>query len=222
MENVSPSAFLPRLMAPLSDLTPSSARSALVAHAPCPLLIARALTAAGKLVLLKLLTIATGAFLVVAGILGSTAIFTGDGFVYFIGSVYTVFFGTVVLVLELKDKAAPVSAFYEWLSIYLKFLTFQRGKGLFHLGVGLLVFFIKESSCTGFVCFGIVNIAALCLIGVGALHTLRIVKEEPAALGPGDIDEGIRPAPEYTTNAPLGTPPTSTSTWGQMILEDRT
>ena len=122
MENVSPSAFLPRLMAPLSDLTPSSARSALVAHAPCPLLIARALTAAGKLVLLKLLTTATGAFLVVAGILGSTAIFTGDGFVYFIGSVYTVFFGTVVLVLELSEMIREMFELLE--------LLFARGSCL--------------------------------------------------------------------------------------------
>jgi len=49
----------------------------------------------------------------------------GGGFVYFIGSLYTIFFGLLVVVVEVKDKTAPVSAAYDWLHVYLKFLTFQ-------------------------------------------------------------------------------------------------
>jgi len=93
----------------------------------------------------------------------------GGGFVYFIGSLYTIFFGLLVVVVEVKDKTAPVSAAYDWLHVYLKFLTFQRGKGTFYLGVGLLLFFIGPA-CTSF-CIGVVNLAAMCLIAVGLLHT---------------------------------------------------
>ena len=55
--------------------------------------------------LLKLISLGAGVFLVVAGILGSTAPILGGGLVYFIGALYAIIFGLIVLVVEMKDKA---------------------------------------------------------------------------------------------------------------------
>mmetsp|Transcript_806 Transcript_806/g.1457 ORF Transcript_806/g.1457 Transcript_806/m.1457 type:complete len:184 (-) Transcript_806:25-576(-) len=167
-----------------------------------------------KLVLLKLLSLATAIFLVVAGVIGACSVIFGGGFVYFIGSLYTIFFGLLVVVVEVKDKTAPVSAAYDWLHVYLKFLTFQRGKGTFYLGVGLLLFFIGPA-CTSF-CIGVVNLAAMCLIAVGLLHTIRLIKEESSTVGVVD-DSGMLP--------PAGTPAypvASQSTWGSMVEQSQT
>jgi hypothetical protein len=55
-------------------------------------------TSAQARVLLKVLSLFAGAFLIFAGVWGS--IFTlilGGGFVYFVGSIYAVIFGLIVL-----------------------------------------------------------------------------------------------------------------------------
>lgn len=101
-------------------------------HLPSPRAL---LVRTDQLLLLKLVSLCTGAFLVFAGLTGACSIWLGGGFVYFIGSLYTVFFGSVVLVLEVKDKSRPVSAAYGWLSTYLKFVTFQA---LFTLSLAVL------------------------------------------------------------------------------------
>ena len=67
----------------------------------------------------------SGGFLIFAGILGCTAPVLGGGLVYFIGSIYAILFGAIVMTIEVKDKTKFVSAFYHWLDTYLKFLTFQ-------------------------------------------------------------------------------------------------
>jgi len=144
------------------------------------------LTAARKLVLLKLFSLFAGAFLVVSGVIGTSSIFVGGGFVYFIGSLYTIVFGLLVLVVEIKDKTPPISAAYELVQLYLKFLTLQRSKGVFYLGVGLLLFFIGPH-CDQWVCFGVINWAAQCLIAAGLLHACA-ARESPRA-----IDSGAAP-----------------------------
>ena len=76
--------------------------------------------------LLKLLSLGAGGFLVLAGLVGfCTTPFMGGGAVYAIGALYAVFFGAIVLTLEIKDKTSLISAFYQWLDTYLKFLTLQ-------------------------------------------------------------------------------------------------
>ena len=114
---------------------------------------------------LKALSIFTGVFLIIAGVFGTTEIF-GE-FVYFVGSIYAILFGLLVLVIELTDKAPIIKRAYDWIDIYLKFLTLQRGKGLFYCGVGVLVFFIG----TGNGGWGLNNAAAMFLFIDGGIHT---------------------------------------------------
>ena len=76
--------------------------------------------------LLKGLSLSAGVFLVLAGLLGGCSTpFKGGGLVYFIGAVYAVLFGLVVMTVELKDKNKFISSFYLWIDTYLKFLTLQ-------------------------------------------------------------------------------------------------
>ena len=76
---------------------------------------------------LKALSLCTGIFLIFAGLAGMTVIFTSgisEG-TYFVGSMYAVIFGMIVLVVEVNDKAPMVSVAYHWIDVYLKFLTLQ-------------------------------------------------------------------------------------------------
>ena len=127
-------------------------------------------------VALKSLSIVTGIFLIIAGIFGTTELF--KSLLYFVGSLYAIIFGLVVLVIELykltdslptliKTLSAPIKRVYDLIDIYLKFLTLQRGKGLFYCGVGVLVFFIG----TGDGGWGLNNAAAMLLFIDGGIHT---------------------------------------------------
>jgi len=150
--------------------------------------------------MLKAGSIFSGGFLIIAGIIGTTAILTFD-LRYLVGSLYAIVFGMMVQVLEIKNKygESPVrlKVFYEWINMYVKFLTLQRGKGAFYLGVGLLTFFIGpnmgQSSWTGQ--WGVMNIAALMLAVVGWVHTFKLVAEKGApGAGAGAAASGVRPA----------------------------
>ena len=125
-------------------------------------------------VALKSLSIFTGVFLIIAGIFGTTELLRS--LVYFVGSLYAIIFGLVVLVIELYKLTdslpippikAPIKKVYDLIDIYLKFLTLQRGKGLFYCGVGVLVFFIG----TGDGGWGLNNAAAMLLFIDGGIHT---------------------------------------------------
>ena len=127
-------------------------------------------------VALKSFSIVTGIFLIIAGIFGTTELF--KSLLYFVGSLYAIIFGLVVLVIELykltdslptliKTLSAPIKRVYDLIDIYLKFLTLQRGKGLFYCGVGVLVFFIG----TGDGGWGLNNAAAMLLFIDGGIHT---------------------------------------------------
>mmetsp|Transcript_46514 Transcript_46514/g.101050 ORF Transcript_46514/g.101050 Transcript_46514/m.101050 type:complete len:216 (-) Transcript_46514:146-793(-) len=131
--------------------------------------------------LLKALSLLSGAFMIVAGIIGCSFILYFQ-IVYFIGSLYTIIFGLTVLTLELRDKLRVMSAVYCWIDIYLKFLTLQRGKGAFYWFVGLLILFISPDGTEH---WGPNNCAALVLAFVGFLHTFLIIKETEPVLGPG-------------------------------------
>lgn len=121
--------------------------------------------------LLKVLSLGAGAFLVFAGVWGGCMTpIMGGGFVYFVGAVYAVLFGLIVLTVEIKDKTKLITAFYQWIDKYLKFLTLQRGKGAFYLGVGLLVCFMSPSGNSQ-PALGVNNVAAIILAVVGFLHT---------------------------------------------------
>lgn len=146
--------------------------------------------------LLKGLSLGTGAFLLIAGCVGLTAIFSLQ-FVYFIGSIYTMFFGALVLVVELRDKLPIISALYMFVDDYLKFLTTQRGKGLFCLGVGLLIIFIQPDGTSR---WGLNNVAALFLAIVVFLHTFKLIHEPKPELGPGD--EFVGEIPRSITDGP--------------------
>ena len=129
---------------------------------------------------LKGTSVATGFCLLVGGLIGLSGLFFGQ-WVYFLGSIYTVCFGLVVLVTEARGNISAdnrfklfIEIYLRFIEIYLRFLTLQRGKGLFYLGVGLLVFCIAPGDYH----WGVNNIAALLLIAVGCMHTLRIIKEE--------------------------------------------
>ena len=122
-------------------------------------------------VLLKAMSLGAGAFLIFAGIWGSSmTLVMGGGFVYFVGAIYAVLFGLIVLTVEIKDKTNAISKFYHWIDTYLKFLTLQRGKGAFYLGVGLLVCFMSPSGSSQ-PAVGVNNVAAIFLAVVGFLHT---------------------------------------------------
>ena len=159
---------------------------------------------------LKAASVVSGAFLSLAGVVGLTGILQGD-IVYFVGSLYAIFFGFLVLVLEMRDKVTAFSAAYYTVDVYLKFMTFQRGKGMFYWGVGLLILYIGP---VGTSAWGLNNVAALCLAIVGALHTFKIVRESDPVLGPGaDTETGstdfrMPPAPQ-----------TPASTWSSMVNE---
>ena len=79
--------------------------------------------------ILRALALSAGAFLVVTGVIGLSAIAFGE-LVYFVGSIYTIIFGLTALVVEVKHKLPLVGIAYEWIDTYLKFLTVQRGKGV--------------------------------------------------------------------------------------------
>lgn len=111
-----------------------------------------------KHLILKVSTILAGLFLIVAGIIGSSAIVLGGGFVYFVGSLYAIVWGVLVQastpgpentsdhqatcillqIIEIKNKFGEpperIKPFHRLLDFYLKFLMLQRGKGLFYMG----------------------------------------------------------------------------------------
>lgn len=149
--------------------------------------------------------------MLVAGTVGLSAIVFMQ-LVYFIGSIYTIFFGFLVLTVEMRDKVPLLSVAYNWIDIYLKFLTIQRGKGAFYWGVGLLVLFIgPDGSST----WGLNNVAALFLALVGFLHTFKIISESAPALGPGEGNPFEEHAPGGHLQAAL---PDSKTSWTNLVI----
>mmetsp|Transcript_31693 Transcript_31693/g.97015 ORF Transcript_31693/g.97015 Transcript_31693/m.97015 type:complete len:188 (+) Transcript_31693:45-608(+) len=155
--------------------------------------------------LLKFFSVGGGLFLIVAGVIGLTGILYGD-LVYFVGSIYAIIFGCTVLVVELRDKVPLVSAAYQLIDVYLKFMTLQRGKGLFYLGIGLLVLYIAPSGTSS---WGLDNIAALFLAIIGFSHTFKIIAEVDPILGPG-ATQALDPGPEFST---------ARTEWGNMVAQ---
>ena len=144
-------------------------------------------------VALKSLSIFTGVFLIIAGIFGTTELFAS--LVYFVGSLYAIIFGLVVLVIELYKLTdslpippikAPIKKAYDLIDIYLKFLTLQRGKGLFYCGVGVLVFFIG----TGDGGWGLNNAAAMLLFIDGGIHTCAALSYHHSSPAPQGAHTG--------------------------------
>ena len=74
----------------------------------------------------------------------------------------------------------------------------QRGKGIFYLGVGILVFFMDTNGADS--SWGVNNVAALFLAIVGFLHTFYIIREKGPLLGPG-LTESMPPSDglDFTT-----------------------
>ena len=145
----------------------------------------------GAQTFLKGFSILSGCFLLVAGVVAAVWCilhFFHLDFSYLVCSLYTIFFGLLVLVIEVKDKTRVFAAAFDWIDFYLKFLTFQRGKGMFYACVGLLVFFIGPSGENNDGShWGVNNVAALLLATIGFLHTFKVIKEAPTGgLGPGE------------------------------------
>ncbi|KAL1521042.1 hypothetical protein AB1Y20_022597 [Prymnesium parvum] len=57
-----------------------------------------------KYLILKVSSVVAGALMILAGMIGSSALFLGGGFAYFIGSLYAIAFGVLVQVIEIKNK----------------------------------------------------------------------------------------------------------------------
>uniref|UniRef100_A0A7S0LKQ8 Uncharacterized protein n=1 Tax=Coccolithus braarudii TaxID=221442 RepID=A0A7S0LKQ8_9EUKA len=165
--------------------------------------------------LLKCLSIIAGLFLLVAGTVGLSAIIFFQ-LVYFIGSFYTIFFGLLVLTVELRDKVPFFAAAFQWIDFYLKFLTLQRGKGAFYWGVGLLVLFIGPDGSSK---WGLNNVAALFLALVGFLHTFKIIGESSAALGPGEANPFEEHAPGSTMQSAL--PDSDNARWTDLVTQNK-
>ena len=70
-------------------------------------------------VMLKTLSLVTGAALLIAGVVGLSAIFWLQ-LVYFVGSIYTIIFGCIVMTVELRDRLPLISVLYGYLDVYLK------------------------------------------------------------------------------------------------------
>jgi glucose dehydrogenase len=185
---------------------------------------------AGKLTLLKLLSVAAGFFLLIAGLLGAGLIFFGGGLIYFVACLYTVFFGCLVLAIEVKDRHKLTAVAYQAIEVYLKFLTLQRGKGIFYVGVGLLVFFIAPAGNEkDWFHWGVINVAALVLIAVGILHTMRFASEATTTLGPGGLPAEVTsaacgfdaPMPGMTSTKTTMSPRGGAKggTWSSMVAE---
>jgi hypothetical protein len=176
-----------------------------------------------RIMLLNLSSVGAGGFLLLAGIVGCTAPFLGGGLVYFIGALYSIVFGIIVIVVDIKvsERVAKVAVAYALIDKYLKFLTLQRGKGLFYLGVGLLVFFIEPTtgpSVGGH--WGINNLAALFLAVVGVLHTFRLCHEQSAPSGAA-VAHTMPPADgleaSFSKPVPSGG---AKKQWTQMVDDD--
>lgn len=78
-----------------------------------------------ELAVLKVASIFSGIFLIIAGFFGPSAVVLGGGFAYVIASLYAIFFGCLVITVEIKDKSALISVAYDLINVYLKFLTIQ-------------------------------------------------------------------------------------------------
>ena len=134
--------------------------------------------------ILKASSLIAGVAMLFAGIsVIVSAPFHYGGLVYTFGALYAVVFGLLILVVEIKDKTRIVSIAYDWVDTYLKFLTLQRGKGAFFMGIGILVFFIWPEGDQGRLVWGVNNVSALMLAIVGGVHVSRVVKEESSPLG---------------------------------------
>ena len=90
-------------------------------------------------------------------------------------------------VIEIKNKHGEppdrIKPFYQMIEVYIKFLTLQRGKGLFYMGVGLLTFFIAPDygKTSWFGSWGVMNVSSLALAAVGGLHTFQVRQPLPRA-----------------------------------------
>lgn len=144
--------------------------------------------------LLKVLSLAAGGFLVAAGGVGAASVAFGSGYVYFVGSLYGIAFGVIVMVVEIKDSIPLVSVLYGVLDKYTKFLTAQRGKGCFYLGVGLLICFMRPTSWEG----------AFSVWGVNNGKQLNNGTEGSSllALSPTHASPAPRPSPAHAARAP--------------------
>lgn len=174
-------------------------------------------------VALKLISLGSGILMVTAGVLGCSTLVLGGGMVYFIGSLYAIIFGLGVLCVEIKDKVPLVSAIYDLIDTYLKFLTLQTGKGLFYFGIGLLVFFmgpvpsekcVQQLATNGtetMICstpnyvfnWGVTNVAALVLSIVGVLHTFKVVAEVDRSVRNVAHQQTVVQQPGVLTTVPL-------------------
>ena len=163
--------------------------------------------------MLKLGSLGTGIFLILAGVFGSMgAVTIGGGWQYFAGSVYAILFGIIMLIVEIKDKVLIISALYHIVESEIKFLTLQTGKGIFYLGIGILVFFIGPDSENG---WGLNNVSAIVLAVVGALHAFKVLREvaplgDEVAAGSSDGELAWPPVESnYTRPLQFGTGPSA-------------
>lgn len=129
---------------------------------------------AGKLLVLKIISVLAGTFMVLAGMLAipGSILFATYGtdydLVYLLACVYAILFGLGALILELKDDRKATAGAWKWVTVYLRAVMTQRGKGMAYLCVGILVSVISPKR-EG-ISIGIVNVAGFLLGATGTLH----------------------------------------------------
>jgi len=176
-------------------------------------------------VLLKALSVVAAAMLVVAGAIGTSAIFSLD-IKYFVGSIYAAIFGFGILALELKGAHRRTAAVYTWYEQYLKFLTVQRAKGLTYVCISLLIFCIGpkyDTSKQWMAPWGFNNVAAIVLASAGVLHMApkfkKVTSDAPSFSDAPTFssagDDQIR-APQKLTEKALAPPQMSTAAPGSL------
>ena len=111
----------------------------------------------------------------------------------------------------------------------------QRGKGLFYLGVGVLVFFMGPtddaahgsdnpvswaSYFTGN--WGVNNVAALVLAIVGGMHTCHVIRDDSARVHSGPaLTASMAPSDGLDFSRPIeGMPVAGKSNFSRMVEQD--
>merc|ERR1711988_1871220 len=128
--------------------------------------------------------------------------------------------------MGVSARAPFIAKGYAWVDKYLKFLTLQRGKGLFYFGVGILVFFMApDTAASAIGHWGINNVAALVLLAVGAAHTFQVVKTDSGPSGSATqsipvADDGLGFSQQMPASISAGTEMKQNTAWKKMVEDD--
>jgi len=177
-----------------------------------------------KLLVLKIISVLAGTFMVLAGMLAipGSILFATYGtdydLVYLLACVYAILFGLGALILELKDDRKATAGAWKWVTVYLRAVMTQRGKGMAYLCVGILVSVISPKR-EG-ISIGIVNVAGFLLGATGTLHILKIAKE-PVVAPLATSTVAVASNGEADFNQPIPEGVSATGAWNDIAPVQR-